>query len=172
MIKTIAFLGAGGTQTSPIEYAKNKGYKVITFDNIPSNPGHVLSDMSYNISITEYDYRAYDPNYDYTWNARIHLVDAPTSGSVLSMQNFSIFESNGSGFTCSTGVSYSPTIIFEAKIFNSLNANLTQLPDTPAAATQSSNYPAGNILGTLNVDYAIDGGFSQNALYQIDSYDA
>ena len=152
-------------------FYRNKRLAALELEKIAT--GFIFSvSVTSRISITEYDYRAYDPSNDYAWNARIHFVDAPTSGSVLFMQNFSIFESNGAGFTCSTGVSYSPNTIFQAKIFNSLNAALTQLPDTPATASQFPNYPAGNILGTLNVDYAIDGGFSQNALYQIDSYDA
>ena len=49
MIK-IMFLGAAGFQLAPIEYAKSKGYYVITCDNRPDNPGHKLSDKSYNVS--------------------------------------------------------------------------------------------------------------------------
>jgi phosphoribosylaminoimidazole carboxylase (NCAIR synthetase) len=50
--KTIAFLGAAGTQLSPILYAKRKGYRVITIDNKPENFGHAHSHKSYNVSIT------------------------------------------------------------------------------------------------------------------------
>ncbi len=49
----IAFLGASGTQLSPIQYAVSKGYETITIDNIPSNPGHQLSDKYFNVSITD-----------------------------------------------------------------------------------------------------------------------
>ena len=44
------FLGAAGFELAPIEYAKSKGYYVITCDNRPDNPGHKLSDKSYNVS--------------------------------------------------------------------------------------------------------------------------
>jgi len=50
--KTIAFLGAAGTQLSPVLYAKQKGYRIITIDNKPDNSGHAHSDKSYNVSIT------------------------------------------------------------------------------------------------------------------------
>lgn len=54
MIK-IMFLGAADFQLAPIEYAKEKGYYVITCDNRPDNPGHLLADKSYNISTIDKD---------------------------------------------------------------------------------------------------------------------
>ena len=47
------FLGAADFQLAPIEYAKEKGYYVITCDNRPQNPGHLLADKSYNISTVD-----------------------------------------------------------------------------------------------------------------------
>lgn len=152
-------------------FYRNKRLAALELEKIATSIIFSISSAS-RISIVEYDYRAYDPNNDYSWNARVHLVDAPTSQTVLNVENFSISESNGAGFTRSTGLSYSPTTILAAKIFNSISADSTQLPDTPATPNQSSNYPAGNTVGTLNVDYAIGTAFAQNALYQIDSYDA
>ena len=49
-MKRIAFLGASQSQIPLIEYAKNQGHYCITIDNVPSNPGHKLSDESLNIS--------------------------------------------------------------------------------------------------------------------------
>ncbi len=49
-MKTILFLGAATFQMPPISYAKQKGYRVITADNAPSNPGHSLADRSYHVS--------------------------------------------------------------------------------------------------------------------------
>lgn len=46
--KTILFLGAGKDQLPAIEYARFK-HKVITADNRPNNPGHLLADETYNI---------------------------------------------------------------------------------------------------------------------------
>ena len=152
-------------------FFRNKKLAALELEKITTSIIFAISSAS-RISIIEYDYRAYDSTDNYTWNARIHLVDAPTSQTVLNIENFSIFESNGAGFTRSMGVSYSPPTILEAKIFNSLNAGLTQLPDTPAPASESSNYPTGSLNGTVNVDYAMGTPFTQNALYQIDSYDA
>lgn len=53
MSKRILFLGASLSQIPPIEYAKSKGYYVITCDYIPENPGHKLANESYNISTTD-----------------------------------------------------------------------------------------------------------------------
>ncbi len=50
MSKTILFLGAAHFQVPAIQYAKQRGYKVITADNRPHNPGHKLADRSHNIS--------------------------------------------------------------------------------------------------------------------------
>tara|TARA_B100001173_G_scaffold310764_1_gene326196 strand:+ start:565 stop:1758 length:1194 start_codon:yes stop_codon:yes gene_type:complete len=52
-VKKILFLGASGSQISPIQYSKSKGYFIITVDNVPENPGHKLSDEYINLSITE-----------------------------------------------------------------------------------------------------------------------
>ncbi len=49
-MKTILFLGAAMFQIPPIVYAKQEGYRVITTDNQPQNPGHALADRSYHIS--------------------------------------------------------------------------------------------------------------------------
>jgi formate-dependent phosphoribosylglycinamide formyltransferase (GAR transformylase) len=49
-LKKIAFLGASQSQIPLIEYAKRKGHYCITIDNIPSNPGHKLSDECLNVS--------------------------------------------------------------------------------------------------------------------------
>lgn len=49
----ILFLGAAPTQIPPIQYAKNKGYYVITCDYLPENPGHKLADEWHNISTTD-----------------------------------------------------------------------------------------------------------------------
>lgn len=47
----ILFLGAAKFQTPVIRLAKDEGHFTITLDNIPSNPGHRISDKSYdNIS--------------------------------------------------------------------------------------------------------------------------
>ena len=49
------FLGASHIQIPPIKYARSRGYTVITCDNIPSNPGHLLADESFCISATDLD---------------------------------------------------------------------------------------------------------------------
>jgi hypothetical protein len=152
-------------------FSRGKKLAALELENIEVTRMLSMSSGS-RMSIIEYNYRAYDSNQDYTWNARIHLVNAPTSTTVLYIENFSEFHSNGAGFTCSAGVSYSPSIIFNAKIFNSINAGLTQVVDTPSNNGVQSNYPAGNIIGTLNVDYAIGTAFTTGPLYEIDSYDA
>lgn len=53
MKKKILFLGAAPSQVPPIEYAKSKGYYIITCDYLPENPGHKLADEYYNISTTD-----------------------------------------------------------------------------------------------------------------------
>ncbi|MGB0839109.1 MAG: ATP-grasp domain-containing protein [Chitinophagales bacterium] len=50
---TILFLGAATFQLPPIQNALNKGYRVITADNRPDNPGHCLAHQSYNVSIID-----------------------------------------------------------------------------------------------------------------------
>lgn len=49
-MKKIMFLGAAVHQMSPIKYSYDKGYFIITCDNIKSNPGHKIANKSYNIS--------------------------------------------------------------------------------------------------------------------------
>jgi len=44
------FLGASYAQLPPINYARSKGYYIITCDNRPNNPGHSLADETYDIS--------------------------------------------------------------------------------------------------------------------------
>lgn len=48
--KTVLFLGAAAFQTPPIFYAREKGYRVVTCDNRPENPGHAFADKSYCVS--------------------------------------------------------------------------------------------------------------------------
>jgi biotin carboxylase len=53
--KKILILPATHFQFSVIEYAKSKGYYVVTSDNRPENPGHALADASYDVSTTNLD---------------------------------------------------------------------------------------------------------------------
>jgi biotin carboxylase len=53
MTKTLLVLGAALYQVECILTAKRLGYRVITADNRPSNPGHRLSDVSYNVDTTD-----------------------------------------------------------------------------------------------------------------------
>lgn len=50
--KKILLLGASPAQIPPILYAKERGYHVITCDNIPSNAGHEYADESFDVSTT------------------------------------------------------------------------------------------------------------------------
>ncbi len=52
-MKKILFLGAAAFQLPPIQYALDKGYRVITADNRPENPLHQLAETSYNVSTTD-----------------------------------------------------------------------------------------------------------------------
>lgn len=49
-VKTILFLDANESVVASILYAKSKGYRVITCDNIPTHVGHKYADKAYNIS--------------------------------------------------------------------------------------------------------------------------
>lgn len=49
-IKTILFLDANESVIASILYAKSKGYRVITCDNISTHIGHKYADKAYNIS--------------------------------------------------------------------------------------------------------------------------
>ena len=53
MSKTLLVLGAGVYQVPTIETAKGLGYRVITTDNVPGNPGHVLADAAFDIDTTD-----------------------------------------------------------------------------------------------------------------------
>ena len=54
-MKSILFLGAAEFQIAPIKYAIDSGYKVLTCDNKPDNPGHKLAHKKFNISTLDYD---------------------------------------------------------------------------------------------------------------------
>lgn len=55
MSKTLLVLAASTYQIPVIESAKRLGYRVITTDNNPSNPGHVLADQSFRVNTTDLD---------------------------------------------------------------------------------------------------------------------
>jgi biotin carboxylase len=51
--KTLLVLGASTYQLDAIRTARNLGMRVITTDNLPSNPGHQLADHCYSIDTTD-----------------------------------------------------------------------------------------------------------------------
>jgi biotin carboxylase len=53
MSKTLLVLGAGVYQVPTIETGGRLGYRVITTDNVPGNPGHVLADAAFDIDTTD-----------------------------------------------------------------------------------------------------------------------
>jgi biotin carboxylase len=53
MSKTLLVLGAGVYQVPTIETGKRLGYRVITTDNVPGNPGHLLADAAFDIDTTD-----------------------------------------------------------------------------------------------------------------------
>jgi len=53
--KTLLVLAASIYQVPVIEAAKRLGYRVVTVDNVPANPGHALADASYNVSTRRRD---------------------------------------------------------------------------------------------------------------------
>jgi biotin carboxylase len=53
--KSLLVLAASHYQLDIIRTAKRLGYRVITTDNQPSNPGHALADQSYLVSTTDQD---------------------------------------------------------------------------------------------------------------------
>ena len=55
MNKTLLVLAAALYQIPPIETAKRMGYRTITTDNAPGNPGHALADASFEVDTTEID---------------------------------------------------------------------------------------------------------------------
>jgi biotin carboxylase len=54
-MKKILFLGAAAMQMPPLRYARERGYRVITADFKPDNPGHALADESHDVSTTDKD---------------------------------------------------------------------------------------------------------------------
>jgi biotin carboxylase len=52
-MKRVLFLGASSQQIPPIIYAKEKGYYVVTADNVKGNPGHQFADESHHVSTTD-----------------------------------------------------------------------------------------------------------------------
>ncbi len=55
MSKTVLVLAASIYQVPTIVAAKQMGYRVITTDNNPSNPGHALADASFLVDTTDLD---------------------------------------------------------------------------------------------------------------------
>lgn len=51
--KTLLVLAASPYQIPTITTAKQLGYRVITTDNVPDNPGHALADKSYGVDTTD-----------------------------------------------------------------------------------------------------------------------
>ena len=51
--KTLLILAASFYQIDAIRTAKKLGYRVVTTDNIPSNPGHHFADVSYAVDTTD-----------------------------------------------------------------------------------------------------------------------
>ncbi len=52
-MKRLLFLGAARFQCPPLLYARRAGYRVITVDNLPQNPGHRIAHESYTISTVD-----------------------------------------------------------------------------------------------------------------------
>ena len=55
MNKTLFVLAASVYQLPAIQTAKKMGYRIITSDNIPSNPGHTYADKAYFVDTTDLD---------------------------------------------------------------------------------------------------------------------
>ena len=53
--KTLLVLAASQYQLDAIRAAKRLGMRVITTDNVPGNPGHILADISYSVDTTDED---------------------------------------------------------------------------------------------------------------------
>lgn len=51
--KTLLVLAASAYQLDAIRAAKSAGYRVVTTDNVPANPGHALADRSYAVDTTD-----------------------------------------------------------------------------------------------------------------------
>src|SRR5690625_3247563 len=71
--KKILFLVASEVQLPAIEYAKEKGYYIITCDNEPQNPGHQLADKNSFISVYEKE-KIYQEVKDLKINAVVSFV--------------------------------------------------------------------------------------------------
>ncbi len=54
-MKKLLILGGSYFQIPAINYAKSRGYHVITCDYLPNNPGHKLADEYHNVSTTDKD---------------------------------------------------------------------------------------------------------------------
>lgn len=52
---TLLVLAASIYQLDAIRTARRLGYRVVTVDNIPSNPGHALADRSYHVDTTDFE---------------------------------------------------------------------------------------------------------------------
>ena len=52
-MKKLLILGGTYFQIPAIEYAKSRGYYVITCDYLPNNPGHKLANEYHNVSTTD-----------------------------------------------------------------------------------------------------------------------
>lgn len=53
LASTLLVLAASTNQLEAIRTAKRLGYRVITLDNVPSNPGHALADRSHDVDTTD-----------------------------------------------------------------------------------------------------------------------
>lgn len=53
--RTLLVLAASSYQLRTIQTAKRLGYRVITTDNVPGNPGHALADRAYSTDTTDLD---------------------------------------------------------------------------------------------------------------------
>ena len=51
--KTVLVLGASRYQLEAIHAARRLGYRVVTTDNVPANPGHALADRSYAVDTVD-----------------------------------------------------------------------------------------------------------------------
>lgn len=52
---TLLVLAASTYQLDAIRTARRLGFRIVTLDNVPSNPGHALADRSYNVDTTDLD---------------------------------------------------------------------------------------------------------------------
>ncbi|CAN5923645.1 hypothetical protein BH11MYX4_BH11MYX4_04620 [soil metagenome] len=52
---SLLVLGASRYQLEVIQKAKDLGYRVVTTDNVPGNPGHTVADQSFVVDTTDLD---------------------------------------------------------------------------------------------------------------------